>query len=334
MKSLVTGGAGFIGSHVVDRLLADGHDVYVVDNLSTGKIENVQHHLQNDRFHLVNDTILNETLMDRIISQVDMVFHLAATVGVWHIMADPLNSVLTNVQGTEVILKYAYKYWKKVVFASTSEIYGKSQRFPFNEDDDRVLGPTQVHRWSYSTAKAIDEHLAFAYHDKGLPVVILRYFNSYGPRMDPRGYGSVVAKFISQALRGKPITVHGDGQQTRCFTFIDDTVQGTVLAATKPAAEGEVFNIGRSRETSILQLAETIQRLAGPSSEITFIPYTQAYGEYFEDTLRRVPDVSKAEEVLGFKAEVPLEKGLKKTVEWFRQGGLPRLESVPLEPIG
>ncbi|MFQ6014046.1 MAG: GDP-mannose 4,6-dehydratase [Anaerolineae bacterium] len=334
MKSLVTGGAGFIGSHVVDRLLADGHDVYVVDNLSTGKIENVQHHLQNDRFHLVNDTILNETLMDRIISQVDMVFHLAATVGVWHIMADPLNSVLTNVQGTEVILKYAYKYWKKVVFASTSEIYGKSQRFPFNEDDDRVLGPTQVHRWSYSTAKAIDEHLAFAYHDKGLPVVILRYFNSYGPRMDPRGYGSVVAKFISQALRGKPITVHGDGQQTRCFTFIDDTVQGTVLAATKPAAEGEVFNIGRSRETSILQLAETIQRLAGPSSEITFIPYTQAYGEYFEDTLRRVPDVSKAEEVLGFKAEVPLEEGLKKTVEWFRQGGLPRLESVPLEPIG
>lgn len=255
MRILVTGGAGYIGSHLVDALMAQGHEVYVVDNLSTGKIDNIRHHLEDERFHFVNDSILNEALMGRIIAQVDLIYHLAAVVGVKYVVEDPLQVILTNVRGTETVLELAYKYWKKTIVASSSEIYGKSTAVPLAEDGDRVLGPTSVGRWSYSASKAIDEYFALAYAKRGLPVTVVRYFNSYGPRLDPKGYGSVIARFIGQALRGEPLTVYDDGLQTRCFTYIDDTIRGSILAATVREAEGEVFNIGSSRETTILELS-------------------------------------------------------------------------------
>jgi len=218
-----------------------------------------------------------------------------------------------------VVLNAAFNYWKKVVLASTSEIYGKSARIPFHEEDDRVLGSTAVGRWSYSTSKAIDEHFAFAYAAKGLPVAIVRYFNSYGPRLDEKGYGSVVANFIRQALKDEPITVHGDGLQSRCFTYIDDTVNGTVLAGELKTGEGLVFNIGTDAETTMFDLAGTIKRLAGSRSEIIFVPYREYYGEGFEDTRRRVPSIDRAKEVLGFVPTVKLEEGLMRTIAWCRE---------------
>lgn len=319
MKFLVTGGAGYIGSHLVDRLLERGNEVFAIDNLSTGKIGNIQHHLDSDRFHFLNDTILNEALLDRLVSEVDMIYHLAALVGVKYVVDDPLAAIKTNVTGTEVVLGAAFRYWKKVVLTSSSEIYGKSAKIPFREEDDRVLGPTSVGRWSYSTSKAIDEHFAFAYAAQGLPVATVRFFNSYGPRLDEKGYGSVVANFIRQAIKGDPMTVHGDGRQTRCFTYIDDTVEGTLLAGEVKAGEGQVFNIGAETEATILELAQTIKRLTGSRSEIVFVPYRDYYGEGFEDTRRRVPSIDRAKETLGFVPKVKLEEGLTRTIAWCRE---------------
>ena len=319
MKILVTGGAGYIGSHLVERLLSRGDQVYAIDNLSTGKLTNIQHHVGKDQFRFLNDTILNESLLNLLVSQVDLVYHLAAVVGVKHVVADPLAAMKTNVIGTEAVLGAAFKCWKKVVLASTSEIYGKSDKIPFHEEDDRVLGPTTVGRWSYSTAKAIDEHFAFAYAAKGLPVTIVRYFNSYGPRLDEKGYGSVVANFIRQAFKDEPITVHGDGRQSRCFTYIDDTVSGTILAGEVKAGEGLVFNIGDDSETTILDLAVAIKRLTGSRSEIVFVPYREYYGEGFEDTRRRVPFIERARQILGFVPKVSLEDGLMRTIAWCRE---------------
>jgi UDP-glucose 4-epimerase len=319
VKVLITGGAGYIGSHLVDRMMNEGHDVFVVDNLFTGKINNVAHHLGHERFHFVNDSILNEELMGSLIERVDLVYHLAATVGVKHVVQDPLGGVLTNVQGTEIVLKYAFKFWKRVLLASTSEIYGKTTRFPFSEDDDRVLGSTSIHRWSYSTSKAIDEHIAFAYFDKGLPVSIVRYFNSYGPRIDEQGYGSVVAQFIRQALTNQPLTVHGDGKQSRCFTFVEDTIEGTVRAATMKTALGKAFNVGTTEETRIIDLANKIIEITGSTSEVSFQPYEQAFGPGFEDTSRRLPDMARARQFLEWEPRVKLSDGLPRTLAWCRE---------------
>ena len=318
MRVLVTGGAGYIGSHLVDALMKRGDEVLVVDNLLTGKIANLQHLIGHGQLHFINDSILNESLLERFVPSTDLVFHLAAAVGVRHILQDPLAAINTNVRGTEVVLGLAFKYWKRIVIASTSEIYGKAAHVPFHEDDDRVLGSTAVTRWSYSMSKAIDEHFAFAYAAKGLPVSIVRYFNSYGPRLDERGYGSVVANFIRQALKGEPLTVHGDGKQTRCFTFIEDTIRGTLRAGEAPAAIGQAFNVGNPSETTILNLAQTIKRLSRSRSPIRFIPYEAYYGEGFEDTRRRVPAIEKAKRLLGFVPRVGLEAGLRRTLRWSR----------------
>jgi len=319
MRVLVTGGAGYIGSHLVDALIKRGDEALVIDNLSTGKIENVRHLLGHPAFHFINDSILNEPLLERFVPSMDLIFHLAAAVGVRNILQDPLAAINTNVRGTEVVLGLAFKYWKRLVLASSSEIYGKAGHVPFREDDDRVLGSSAVARWSYSMSKAIDEHFAFAYAAKGLPVSILRYFNSYGPRLDERGYGSVVANFTRQALRGEPITVLGDGKQTRCFTYIEDTVAGTLLAGEVKEAIGEAFNIGSPTETRILDLARLVKRLTRSKSPIEFQPYEAYYGEGFEDTRRRVPSGEKAKRLLGFTPRVDLEAGLKKTIVWCRE---------------
>ena len=319
MKVLVTGGAGYIGSHLTDALIANGHRVTVLDNLVTGKIGNIDHLLGNPQFHFVCDNILNAPLVDTLVSQSDVVFHLAATVGVKYVVDDPLKCIVTNVRGTEVVLEAAYRHWRRLLVVSSSEVYGKSEKVPLREDDDSLLGPTAVGRWSYALSKALDEHLAFAYHRQGLPVSVARYFNSYGPRLDPRGYGSVVGRFIGQALAAQPITVYDDGRQTRCLTYVEDTVRGTMLTALSPQAEGKAFNIGSDRETSILTLAQMVRDIVNPAAEIVHVPYGEAYGHHFEETRRRVPDVSRARELLGFEAQVSLEEGLRRTVDWFRQ---------------
>lgn len=316
MRVLVTGGAGYIGSHLVDVLVQHGHEVTVLDNLSTGKVRNITHCLDDIRF--VNGSILDAALVEREVERCQTVFHLAAAVGVRHIVDRPLEALLTNTRGTENVLESCFKHWRRVLVASTSEVYGKTARVPMHEDDDRVLGATKVHRWGYSTAKALDEHLALAYAAHGLPVTIVRYFNSYGPRLDPRGYGSVVASFFGAALAGRPIPVHGDGSQTRCFTFVEDTVRGTYLAGFTDAAEGAVVNLGNPVETSITALAEQICTLTGSRSRVQVIPYEDCYGQDFEDTPRRVPDIRRAKELLGWEPSVDLEVGLGRTLEWWK----------------
>ena len=317
-RVLVTGGAGFIGSHLVDRLVAEGHQVTVLDDFSTGSKRNLKDQLDAPQLEIRQGSVLDADLVDSLIEGTPLVFHLAAAVGVRYIVDDPLGSVLTNVRGTENVLASCARHGARLVIASTSEIYGRNTNVPFREDAERVLGPTWMHRWSYSTAKAIDEHLAFAYRDRGLAVSIVRYFNSYGPRIDERGYGSVVARFIAQALGGQAMTVHGDGLQTRCFTYVSDTVEGTVRAGTRPQALGKVFNIGAAEEISILELADTIREIVDSRSAIKLVPYETSYPRGFEDTRRRVPDVRRAHDDLDFSAAVPLRDGMRRTVEWCR----------------
>jgi UDP-glucose 4-epimerase len=317
VRSLVTGGAGFIGSHLVDRLMAQGDHVTVVDNLETGTPRNLCG-LNSPDLRFINASVLDEDTVDEVVKSADRVFHLAAAVGVRHIVDDPLNSLLSNTRGTDIVLTACFRYWKKVLLASTSEVYGKTSKIPMEENDGRVLGPTTVQRWSYSTAKAVDEHLALAYGAQGLPVVIVRYFNSYGPRLDPRGYGSVIANFFRQAESRKPLPVHGDGRQTRCFTYIDDTIEGTVRAMETPAAEQRVFNIGNpDTEISIGDLAKKICALIGSDSKIVLQDYEDYYGPGFEDTRRRVPSNALATAVLGWTPTISLDVGLRRTYEWW-----------------
>jgi nucleoside-diphosphate-sugar epimerase len=312
VRVLVTGGAGFIGSHLVDALCDEGADVTVLDNLTTGRDSNL-----DGRPRLVQGSILDADLVDKEVEAADEVFHLAAAVGVRHIVDDPLGSLRTNTRGSEHVLDACARHRRPVLLASTSEVYGKATNVPWREDDDRVLGSTDVARWSYSTAKALDEHLALAHAKAGLPVSIVRYFNSYGPRLDERGYGSVVAKFVRQALGGEPLTVHGDGSQTRCFTYVADTVRGTLLAARTPAAIGRVFNIGTEVETSVEDLARMVIDLTGSRSVVEHVSYEAAYGPRFEDPQRRRPDITRAHTVLGWQPEVGLRDGLERTLAWW-----------------
>lgn len=312
---LVTGGAGFIGSHLTASLVADGHNVTVLDNLSTGNLSNLAPIASAITF--VEGDILDANLVESQVRRTDLVYHLAAAVGVGNIMANPLQSIITNTTGTEHVLSSCHRHSARVVVASTSEIYGKTPKLPMSEDDDRILGSTAISRWSYSTAKALDEHLALAYAAEGLKVSIVRYFNSYGPHLDEKGYGSVIANFIRQARAGEPLTVHGDGLQQRCFTFVADTVQGTILAGTRQEALGSVFNIGSNFEISIADLARLIIDTTGSKSTITNVSYEQRYGTSFEDTRRRVPSLDRARTVLGYTPTINLAAGLDRTLAWW-----------------
>jgi len=315
MKILITGGAGFLGSHLADGFLARGDEVFILD---TGSAYKIRHNLENPLFHYVHDSIFNEKMLESLILKVDIIYHMAAVVGVEHYVEDPYKVLNVNVNGTQLVLQLAYKYDKKVVFSSTSEVYGKSRDIPFKEDGDRLMGATKVDRWCYANSKAIGEHYCFAYRKMGLPVVIVRYFNVFGPRLDRLDKGRVITIFLGQILRGEPITVIGDGNQTRSFTYVTDAIEATIRAGMMKEAEGDVFNIGSDVETSVNELAEAMRRLAGSDSKIEFVHQEQVYGSSYEDIPRRVPDVTKMKEILGVQAKVPLEVGLQLTLDWFR----------------
>ena len=316
MRVLITGGAGFIGSHLADELLAQGHSVQALDNLSTGSIENIAHLKSNAHFRYAIDTVTNEPLLAELIDDCDVVFHLAAAVGVKLIVEQPVHTIETNVHGTEVVLKHASKKKKLVVIASTSEVYGKSVALPFREDADLVMGSTTKHRWAYACSKAIDEFLALAYwKEKGLPVIVVRFFNTVGPRQTGR-YGMVIPNFVRQALLGHPITVFGDGTQSRSFTYVGDVVRGLIALVQERRAVGEVFNIGNGAEISIRELAEKVRQMTGSASPIVTIPYDEAYESGFEDMARRVPDISKIRTLVGFEPVVQLDDILARVIEY------------------
>ena len=318
MKALITGGAGFIGSHLAEQLLQRGHEVGVIDNLSTGSIENISHLKGAPGFSYVIDTIDNESLLAEWIDRNDVVFHLAAAVGVKLIVERPVHTIETNVHGTEVVLKHANKKKKLVVLASTSEVYGKSTDVPFREKADLVLGATSKHRWAYACSKLLDEFLALAYwKERKLPVVIVRLFNTVGPRQTGQ-YGMVLPTFVRQALGGQPITVFGDGRQSRSFTYVGDVVEALIALASEPRAVGEVFNIGNTGEVTIRHLAERVKSLTSSESLIQYIPYDQAYETGFEDMPRRVPDISKVNALIGFRPKLELDDIIKSVIEYTR----------------
>jgi UDP-glucose 4-epimerase len=319
MRALVTGGAGFIGSHLTERLLADGHPVTVIDDLSTGRLENLAAVAGSPGLRTHWASILEDEGLQELVDECDIVYHLAAAVGVRLILERPVETIETNILGTDRILRAAAKGQKKVVIASTSEVYGKNDQVPLKEDDDGIFGPTVKSRWSYACSKAIDEFLGLAYvRARGLPVVIVRYFNTIGPRQSGQ-YGMVVPRFVQQALAGEPITVYGDGEQSRSFTDVDDTVRATIAVSRHPGAVGEVFNVGTGSEITINQLATRVKALTGSRSEIVHIPYAQAYESGFEDPRRRVPDVSKIRAIVEFVAAVDTTTSLEKVIRFHRR---------------
>ena len=321
MRALITGGAGFIGSHLAEALLRHNHQVMVIDDLSTGRFSNIEHLIEHPSFRFALETITNETVMDRLVSECDIIFHLAAAVGVQLVVSRPVHVIETNVFGSGMVFRLANRYRRKVLLASTSEVYGKGVNVPYNEEDDRVLGATTRSRWSYACSKAMDEFLALAYHKQSdLPAVIFRLFNTVGPRQTGR-YGMVVPRFVDQALRNEPLTVYGDGEQTRCFADVRDVVRAILGLADCPEAVGEVFNIGTTEEVSMLQLAQRIKQLAGSSSEIVTIPYSEAYEAGFEDFRRRVPDTTKIQRAIGFSPQYCLEDILRSTIDDMRVHG-------------
>ncbi len=319
MRALITGGAGFIGSHLSDALLAGGHEVLILDNLSTGSIGNISHLKGRAGFEYFIDSVDNEPLLAELIDRSDVVFHFAAAVGVKLIVEQPVHTIETNVHGTEVVLKHANKKKKLVVVASTSEVYGKSNDVPFREDSDLVLGPTPKHRWAYACSKAIDEFLALAYwKEKKLPVIIVRFFNTVGPRQTGQ-YGMVIPNFVRQALAGEPITVFGDGTQSRSFTHVHDVVGALLRLVVEPRAVGQVINIGNTQEVTILQLAERVRTLSGSKSPIKLIPYDQAYESGFEDMPRRVPELSRVKGLIGYDPKHDLDDILVQVIDYFRK---------------
>jgi len=310
---------GFIGSHLAEAWLAEGASVAVLDDLSTGSMENVIHLKGNKRFSYVIDTVMNEPVLAEQVDQADVIYHMAAAVGVRLIVESPVRTIETNVKGTEILLQLAEKKRKKVIIASTSEVYGKSTKIPFSEDDDLVLGPTVIGRWAYACSKAIDEFLAIAYHkEKKLPVVVVRLFNTVGPRQTGR-YGMVIPTFVRQALEGEPITVFGDGSQRRSFTYVADVVGALVKLAYEAKAVGRVFNIGNGKEISILDLAKLVKERTGSSSEITLTPYSEAYEEGFEDMARRVPDITRLRDLIGYAPTLDISEILDKVIEDLRR---------------
>jgi nucleoside-diphosphate-sugar epimerase len=319
VKALITGGAGFIGSHLAERLMHDGHDVAVIDDLSTGSIDNITHLKGDKRFSYVIDSVTNEPLLAELIDQSDVVFHLAAAVGVKLIVEQPVHTIETNVHGTEVVLKHANKKKKLVFIASTSEVYGKSADVPFREGAELVLGATVKHRWAYACSKLIDEFLALAYwKERKLPIVIVRLFNTVGPRQTGQ-YGMVLPTFVRQALAGQPITVFGDGKQSRSFTYVGDVVDALVKLSNEPRAIGEVFNIGNTGEVTIRDLAARVKELTSSDSTIQYIPYDDAYEAGFEDMPRRVPDISKICGLIGYRPKLELDEIIKTVIEHIRQ---------------
>jgi len=319
LRVLITGGAGFIGSHLADAYLKRNDEVSVIDDLSTGTIDNIQHLKSNPRFHYTIDSVHNQPVTAELIDRSDIVIHLAAAVGVKLIVESPVRTIETNVHGTEVVLALANKKQKRVLIASTSEVYGLSLDVPFREDGNLVMGATTKGRWSYACSKAIDEFLALAYwREKKLPTTIVRLFNTVGPRQTGR-YGMVIPTFVKQALAGRPITVYGNGKQTRCFGYVGDVVGALIKLMDNADSIGQVFNIGSTEEISILQLAEKVKELTHSNSEIVFVPYDEAYEEGFEDMPRRVPDTTKINQLVGFKPEMTLD-GILETVISFHRG--------------
>ncbi len=319
MKALITGGAGFIGSHLAERLVALGHEVFIIDNLWTGRLENLARIQNNERVHLVVDTILNESVMNELIFKVDHIYHLAAAVGVMNIMDNPVETLDINVKGTETVLRLANRFKKKVLIASTSEIYGKHTQHSLKEDDNRVMGTVKKRRWAYACSKTLDEFLALAYYDeKKLPVVVARLFNTVGPRQSGR-YGMVMPIFVQRALLGKPIVVYGDGTQTRSFGHVADVVEGLIRLMAEPRAEGDVFNVGNDEEVSIQTLAEKVKEMTGSDSEIEHMPYEKAYGPGFEDMERRCPNLEKIKALIGYAPRYDLEGIIQSVIDYFKE---------------
>jgi UDP-glucose 4-epimerase len=317
-RALITGGAGFIGSHLAEQLLDRGQEVTIIDNLSTGQFENIAHLEKRLGFHFAIEDIRNATVMDRLVSECDVIYHLAAAVGVFSIVSSPIDTIEINVGGTEVVLRTAKRYRKKVLIASTSEVYGKNEKVPFSEDDDRTLGATTKSRWSYAASKELDEFLSLAYYKAAdLPVVIFRLFNTVGARQ--RGhYGMVLPRFVQWALKGEPIQVYGDGKQQRCFGNVHDVVQAIIGLAESTNTVGEVFNIGSGQEISICDLAEQVRRQTGSASDIVMIPYDQAYEAGFEDMRRRIPDISKIRQFIGWQPTTPLNETIDQIITYQR----------------
>ena len=322
MRVLITGGAGFIGSHLADACLARGDEVFIIDDLSTGSFENIRHLKEQPRFHYTIDNVHNQPVTAELVDQCDVIFHLAAAVGVKLIVESPVHTIETNIRGTEAVLSLANKKKKKVLIASTSEVYGLSTQVPFTEDGNLVMGATTKGRWSYACSKAIDEFLALAYwREKKLPTIVVRLFNTVGPRQTGQ-YGMVIPTFVKQALSERPITVYGDGQQSRCFCYVGDVVGALMKLMDDEQAIGEVFNIGSNQEITIGDLAKKVKELTHSESEIVLVPYDEAYEEGFEDMPRRIPDISKVNRQIGFRPEMDLEGILKSVIE-FHSGQQP-----------
>jgi len=317
MNVLITGGAGFVGSHLAEALLQRGQHVTIIDDLSTGRMENFAHIRALPHFRFAIETIMNEAVMDRLVSECDMIYHLASAVGVELIVNRPVEVIERCILGSELVLKTANRYKKKVLITSTSEVYGKSSKVPFSEDDDRILGPTTKSRWSYSCSKAIDEFLALAYlKEKGLPVVLVRLFNTVGPRQSGQ-YGMVVPRFVQAALNNQPIRVYGDGTQSRCFGYVGDVVNAMIALMNHPEAVGQIFNIGSDEEISIMDLAKKVKAITGSQSEIVKIPYEEAYEQGFEDMTRRVPDLAKIKKLIGYTPKVKLDEIIARVRDYF-----------------